>query len=179
MTRRRDTAAGFFHVTCHSVWDGTLFRDDLDRTNYVHWLARTCNETGVLCLAACLMTTHAHLVVEVEETQLSEYMQSLNFRYASRFNSRHRRRGRVFGSPYGARRIEDDNQLLIVYRYVARNPVEAGIVARPEEWPWSSHGTILGKNSTFEFVSPNKVLACLGGAREIAAARLRKFVDAP
>jgi putative transposase len=125
------------------------------------------------------MTTHAHLVVEVEETQLSEYMQSLNFRYASRFNSRHRRRGRVFGSPYGARRIEDDNQLLIVYRYVARNPVEAGIVARPEEWPWSSHGTILGKNSTFEFVSPNKVLACLGGAREIAAARLRKFVDAP
>jgi hypothetical protein len=125
------------------------------------------------------MSTHAHLVMEVEETKLAECMQLLNFRYASRFNSRHRRRGRVFGSPYGARRIEDDNQLLIVYRYVARNPVEAGIVAKAEEWPWSSYGAALGASSTFEFVNPAKVFACLGGVREIAAARLRTFVDAP
>jgi putative transposase len=123
------------------------------------------------------MTTHVHLVVEVEEMQLAQCMQQLNFRYASRFNSRHRRRGRVFGSPYGARRIEDDNQLLIVYRYVARNPLEAGMVAKPEDWPWSSFGAALGASSTFEFVNPAKVLACLGGAREIAEARLRTFVN--
>jgi putative transposase len=178
VTKRRDTAAGFFHVTCHSVWDGALFRDDLDRANYVHWLARTSAETGVICVAVCLMTTHAHLVLGVEEMQLADCMQRLNFRYASRFNSRHRRRGRVFGSPYHATRIEDDNQLLIVYRYVARNPAEAGMVARPEDWPWSSYGAAIGASATFDFVNPAKVLACLGGVHEIAAARLRRFVDA-
>jgi hypothetical protein len=31
-----------------------------------------------------------------------------------------------------------DGQLLAAYRYLARNPVEAGLVEDPSDWPWSS-----------------------------------------
>lgn len=164
-------------MTCHSVWDGVLFRDDLDRTNYVHWLARTSNETEVTCLSFSLLTTHAHLLLEVGDEQLPEHMQRLNFRYASRFNSRHRRRGRVFGAPYGSRRILTDEELLVVYRYVALNPVEAGAARKPADWPWGSYGAAVGASTAFEFVNPNKVLACLGGEQEVAVERLRRFVE--
>ena len=179
MTRPRDTAPGLFHVTCHSVWDGNLYRDDLDRTSYVHWLARSCTEGSVVCLGVCLMTTHAHLILEVDESQLPAVMYRLNFRYAARFNSRHRRRGRVFGAPYGALRIEDDDHLLRVYRYVARNPTEAGMAQAPQDWRWSSYPSAVGLSEGFEFVNPQKVLGILGGTREIAVARLRRLVEEP
>ncbi|HZD87271.1 MAG TPA: transposase [Gaiellaceae bacterium] len=177
MTRQRDTAAGLFHVTCHSVWDGTLYRDDLDRANYVHWVARSCSENAVVCIGSCILTTHVHLILEVEAMRLPAVMYDLNFRYASRFNSRHRRRGRVFGSPYGASRINDDGHLLTVYRYLARNPIEAGLVGKPQDWAWSSYGAAVGASDGFEFVNPQRVLEILGGAREVAVARLRRFVE--
>jgi REP-associated tyrosine transposase len=177
MTRQRDKAAGLFHVTCHSVWDGVLFRDDIDRTNYVDELARTTQKIGFIPVEVCLMTTHAHLVLEVGDDELPIAMERLNFRYAARFNARHRRRGRVFGAPYGADRVRDDAHLLTVYRYVALNPVEAGLVDRPEEWIWSSYRSAIGLSDSFGFVNPGRVLGIFGGSREIATARLRSYVE--
>ncbi len=177
MTRRRDTKPGLFHVTCHSVWGLELYRDDIDRTNYCAQLARTTATLGWECLGACVMTTHVHLILGVEDGVLAAGMQELNFRYAVGFNARHRRRGRIFGAPYGLRRIEDDADLLGVYRYVMLNPIEAGLVDRPEEWPWSSYATTIGLAETFSFVDAGRVLGCMGGTREIAIVRLRKFVE--
>jgi REP-associated tyrosine transposase len=176
MTRQRDVAAGLFHVTCHSVWDGLLYRDDIDRTNYVDELARTTAKVDWKCVSVCLMTTHVHLILDVADGTLPVGMEQLNFRFATRFNARHRRRGRVFGAPYGAHRIFDDPHLLTVYRYVARNPEEAGVVDRPEDWIWSSYRAAIGLNDSFTFVDPGRVLGCFGGTREIAIARLRAFV---
>ena len=34
--------------------------------------------------------------------------------------------------------IEQDDHLLVVLRYIERNPVRAGLVARAEDWRWSS-----------------------------------------
>lgn len=177
MTRQRDLAEGFFHITCHSVWDGVLYRDDLDRTNYVHELARISSITCWELIAACLMTTHAHLIVGVVDDQLAEAMQEMNFRYAKRFNSRHRRRGRVFGAPYGSRRIHDDDHLLRVFKYVALNPVEAGLVRKPQDWPYSSYGPLIGERDGFEFVNANRVLTCFHRHREVAIEQLRRFVE--
>lgn len=177
MSRQRDLYEGIFHVTCHSVWDGALFRDDLDRTNYVHELARITSSTSWELIAACLMTTHAHLVVGVRDDQLAEAMQALNFRYAARFNSRHRRRGRVFGAPYGSHRIHDDDHLLTVYRYVVLNPVEAGLVRSPQEWIYSSYGSVIGARPGFDFVNANRVLGCFHRERDVAMGGLRRFVE--
>jgi putative transposase len=177
VTRVRDTAQGLFHVTCHAVWDLDLFRDDVDRMNYCVQLAATTARLGWECLGVCLMTTHVHLILGVEDGVLPDGMQQVSFRYAVGFNTRHRRRGRVFGSPYGLRRMGDDADLLGVYRYVMLNPVEAGLVERPEEWPWSSYAATLSLSETFPFVNAGRILGCLGGPEEIAAARLRAFVE--
>jgi putative transposase len=177
MTRRRDTAKGIFHVTCHSVWDLDLYRDDIDRTNYCALLAQTTAQLGWECVGVCLMRTHVHLILGVEDGVLAEGMQKLGFRYAVGFNARHRRRGRIFGAPYGLRRVGDDADLLGVYRYVMLNPVEADLVERPEEWLWSSYASTVRLRDTFSFVDAGRVLGCLGGSSEIAAARLRAFVE--
>lgn len=177
MTKRRDAAKGIFHITSHSVWDLELYRDDIDRTNYCALLARTTARLGWECMGVCLMDTHVHLILGVEDGILAEGMQQLGFRFAVGFNARHRRRGRVFGAPYGLRRIADDTDLLGVYRYVMLNPVEARLVEHPAQWPWSSYASAIGLRDTFSFVDAGRVLGCLDGPPEIAIARLRAFVE--
>ena len=129
----RDVYAGFFHVWTHSVWAAdALFRDDTDRFVFLRELVRAIQKARWKCLAFCLMNTHYHLVLEVDDGALPFGMHALNFRYACGYNQRHEMKGHVHGSRYGARRLGDDAALLDGFRYVARNPVEAMLCATPE-----------------------------------------------
>jgi hypothetical protein len=103
-------------------------------------------------------------------------MHSLNFRHAVAFNVRHRMKGHVLGARYDSVRIEDDDQLLTTFRYVMQNPVEAGLVQRPEDWPWSSYAATTGRAEQHSFVDPSRVLGCFDGPPELAAAGLHAFV---
>jgi hypothetical protein len=104
-------------------------------------------------------------------------MQRLNFLHAVRFNARHLRRGHVFGARYDERRLADDSYLLTAYKYVVWNPVEAGLVDRPEDWRWSSYAAAIGVREDLSFVDPSRVLGCFGGPPEIAMGRLKAFVE--
>jgi putative transposase len=126
------------------------------------------------CVGFCLMTTHYHLIFDVDDGALPIGMHSLNFRYASEFNRRHRMKGHVLGARYNSVRIEDESHL--VYRYIMRNPLEAGICSTPEAWRWSSFRAAVGNADPIEFVDPSIVISCFDSPREIAAAHLRAFV---
>ncbi len=122
------------------------------------------------------MTTHYHVIVDVDDDALPIGMHSLNFRHAVQFNKRHGMKGHVLGARYDSVRIEDEAHLRTAYRYMMRNPVEAGICARAEAWRWSSFAAALGDADPIDFVDPNIVLISFDDRREIAAARLRAFV---
>ena len=173
----RDTEAGIFHVTCHSVRDTALFRDDLDRTRFLVELASVTGRLRWTCIAFCLMTTHFHLLLEVEDKQLPVGMHALNFRYACAFNSRHRTRGHVLERRYSAARIVSEIHLLNAFRYVANNPVAARMCERPQEWPWSSYASAVGLAEPNSFVDPKRPVEAFGHVRELATARLRTFVE--
>src|SRR5207302_6377684 len=104
-------------------------------------------------------------------------MQSLNFRYSVDFNQRHGMRGHVQFARYGAVRIAGESHLQTVYKYVARNPVEAGLSRTCEDWPWSSYAGAVGLAEPHSFVDPMLVLQSFDLVRELAAARLRAFVE--
>lgn len=177
--RPRDTDAGIFHVYTHCVWAAeAFFRDDVDRLTFVRELPRAIELGGWTCIAFCLMTTHHHLIIEVPEYGLPLGMHSLNFRYASAFNSRHSTKGHVQGRRFGATRISDEEFLLDRYRYVARNPEEAGL-SKAANWRWSSYPGTIGLRQPHSFVNAAHVLGCFDCPREIAVARLRAYVEKP
>jgi putative transposase len=175
---KRDKAAGIFHVYTHAVWAANeLFRDDDDRLTFLRDLVRAGAKVEWDCLAFCLMDTHYHLIVEVEDDALPVGMHSLNFRYAEQFNDRHEMKGHVMGARYDSVRTEDDAHLLTVFRYVVLNPVEAGLVRSPAEWPWGSYAGTVGLAEPHSFVADGRVLDAIGGTRARAAERLRAFVE--
>lgn len=166
-------------MTCHSVWTSELFRDDVDRTEYMRELAVAVADLSWTCISYCLLGTHVHLILEVADGTLPLGMQQLNTRVACRFNSRHRLRGHVFAGRYDSRRLESDAHLLAAFKYDARNPVEAGLCSSPEEWHASSYAATIGLVEMPSFLDPSRILRYFGGQRDVAIARLRAYVEEP
>ena len=67
--------------------------------------------------------------------------------------------------------------LLSALRYIARNPVEAGLFPRPEDWPWSSYPTLIGVARPQSFVSTAWTLSLFARDRAAAVRLVRQSVD--
>jgi putative transposase len=169
--------AGSYHVTRRSTGPIEMFRDDFDRTDFCRRLERTINRFRWVCHGFVLMTTHYHLLVEVEEDALQPGMQLLNGTYAQEFNRRYGRTGHLKGSPYGARFIETDEHLLSCVRYIARNPVEAGLCESPSDWLWGSYRGCAGYEVGFSFLTNDVIPSLFHEDRAKAIRLLRVFVE--
>ena len=75
--------------------------------------------------------------------------------------------------------LQATSHLQNVYKYLARNPVEARLCGHCEDWPWSSYAGTVGLAEPHSFVDPMRVLESFDRERELAASRLRAFVDEP
>ncbi len=173
----RDTDAGIFHVYAHSVRSDALFRDDLDRMTFLRELARAGTTCGWTCIGYCLMTTHFHLILKVEEGALPVGMHAVNSRYAAGFNRRHHTRGHVLEARYGSRRIRSGAELLALFVYVVQNPVVAGLALRPVLWLWSSYWITVAADPPPTFVDARLILGELSSTRVRAVAMLRAMVE--
>ena len=131
------------HAFAHSTASEDLYRDDRDRARYLQLLGYVVARVGWRCLAYCLMDNHVHLLVQTPHANLGPGFQLLHGLYAQSFNKRHRRSGHVFKARFGSVLVKSDAQLLQVARYIARNPVEAGLCDRPDAWGWCSHAATI------------------------------------
>jgi putative transposase len=111
---------------------------------YLAMLGRVVVKREWRCLGYCLMPNHVHLLVECPKGNLAAGMQWLHGRYAQRHNKRHRYSGHLFQGRYGAVRATSDAQLWMAAAYIARNPVDAQLCERPEDWVWSSYPAVVG-----------------------------------
>jgi len=90
-------------------------------------------------LAWCVMPNHVHVLVRADKGhRLSEVVQGWKSWSARRANRALGRTGVFWGPDYFDRFIRDSTHLHACRTYIRNNPVAAGLVATPEEWPWSS-----------------------------------------
>jgi REP element-mobilizing transposase RayT len=141
---REEEPGAIQHVGGRGNNKQVLFHDDIDRQLYLTLIAYVVKRYKWKVLAYCLMSNHIHLLVQTPEPNLGEGMRELHGRFARAFHFRHGREGHHFGHRYWSRRIKTDAQLVAVVGYIVANPVEAGMVERPEDWPWGSHAAIAG-----------------------------------
>lgn len=98
------------------------------------------NEKLVEILCFCLMPNHFHLLVkQLKEKGISIFLSQLSNSYTKYFNIKYGRIGPLLQGAFKAVRIEAEEQLIHVSRYIHINPVVSGIVKLPEEYTWSSY----------------------------------------
>jgi REP element-mobilizing transposase RayT len=157
---RVEIPGGIFHVYARGSRQQTIYRTRGDRLTYLGLLSRTIERYRWHCLAYCLMGNHVHLLIETPEANLGKGMQNLHGRYAQRLNQRYGTKGALFESRYGCVVMENDAQLWMATRYIARNPVEAGLCADADQYEWSSYGFVLASMPP-RFLSIHRLLAYL------------------
>jgi len=165
---RIEFPGALYHVMSRGNERQPIVRDDRDREKRLDWLRRTVETYGWRLHAFVLMRNHDHLFVETPEANLSAGMQCLNGSYTSYFNRRHRREGHLFQGRFKGHLIEEDGYFLEVSRYIHLNPLRAKIVARPEDYPWSSYPGYVRAARAVTWVTYARVLGEFGQA---AAAR--------
>jgi len=163
-----------YHLTAHAVDGLNVFDDDLDCQDYVIRLGRVVNEADWRVFAVCLMGTHHHLLLRPTAGSVSDEMRLLQGAFARAFNKRHDRRGAVWESRFKSKLIDDHSHLLEAIRYVALNPVRAGLVDKPEDWPWGTYGQLCGTQTRWPFFDPLRVIALFKGLGP-----LRSYVETP
>ena len=167
-----------YHVTARGNEQRPIFRDDLDRLEYLDRIAHYRERFRFQLLAYCLMTNHVHLAVRSGAVPLSRVMAGLQSSYSQWFNRRHARVGHLFQGRYKAFLVQEDRYLLALIRYVHLNPVAAGIVETASGYSWSSD-RYFRRGTGPAWLDLDAVLPALGSNRQSAARRYVELVDGP
>jgi putative transposase len=121
------------------------------------------------------MTNHVHLLATPAEVGgVSRMMQAIGRRYVACFNARYRRTGTLWEGRFKSALVGSDRYLLTCYRYIELNPVRAGMVVRPDDYPWSSHARN-AYGSHDPCITPHPAYQGLGGSdgeRQVAYQQL-------
>lgn len=138
------------------------FGSDEDFAAYAHWLGEYAEKYQVAVHAWVFMTNHVHLLLTPEtEGGVSRLMQSLGRKYVRYFNYTYQRSGTLWEGRFKSCVVDAESYLLTCQRYIELNPVRAGMVEAPEEYPWSSfHANGLGRRA--DLWTPHPVYRQLG-----------------
>lgn len=126
--------------------------------------------------AYCLMENHYHLVVTTPDADLSAGMRQINGEYAQWFNRLHGFVGHVFQGRFRSVVVESDWHFLELSRYLALNPVRAGLCAAPADWRWGSYRAIV-EGVPAALAPALRILEFFGREDSTARERFRAFVE--
>ena len=129
------------------------------RKELLHSLYKN-NNKHVEILSFCLMPNHYHLLAkQTSDNGVSEFCRFVQESYAKYFNRKTQRFGSLFQSPFKAVRIENDEQLLHVSRYVHLNPLTSYIIRDENDlikYLWNSYVDYISNNAR-EFISTSLI----------------------
>ena len=131
-------------ITWHIIQRGNnrsaCFYREEDYLFYLIQLDTQARKFGCLVHAYCLMTNHVHLLITPERKEsASLMMKNLGQCYVQFINKAYSRSGTLWEGRFKSCLAEDDRYVLSCYRYIELNPVRAGMVSHPADYPWSSY----------------------------------------
>jgi len=139
----------FPEVAVHIIQRGNnrnaCFRGDSDYLTYLAYLRHLSRKYQCEVHAYCLMTNHVHLLLTPNAAgACGVLMRDLGRCYVRYFNRRYARSGTLWEGRFRSCIAESPQYVLACYRYIELNPVRAGMVSHPGEYPWSSHSVNSG-----------------------------------
>src|SRR5438094_487571 len=128
----------YYHIYNRGNRKQNIFGDDSDYNNFLNKLKTGCTTCAVNMFAHCLMPNHFHLLLaQAPGGSIPLFMDAVSTSAAKRYNLKYGEVGHLFQGHYRYNRIDSFESLMNVVRYIHLNPVAAGLVLRPEDWPYS------------------------------------------
>jgi REP-associated tyrosine transposase len=154
------------HVIQRGNNRSVIFVADEDYRFYLEKLHVACQKYDCDLHAYVLMTNHVHLLMTPHRSgAIGKVMQMVGRYYVQFFNHQYQRTGTLWEGRYKATLLDSEHYLLICSRYIELNPVRAGMVKHPGDYPWSSFAcNAFGKPNAL--VTPHSLYRALGSDAE-------------
>jgi putative transposase len=164
------------HIIQRGINREACFFSETDFRVYLSLLRELAPRYDCAVHAYVLMTNHVHLLVTpAKADSASLVMKHLGQQFVQYVNRSKDRTGSLWEGRFRSSIVDSDRYLLRCHQYVEMNPVRAGMVSRPGDYPWSSHRTnACGAPS--DLISMHPQLERMGAtADERCSAYLRLF----
>jgi putative transposase len=135
---------GCYHVMLRGNHREPLFGSIADRQVLTDILVDVITRFDTRIHAFCWMSNHLHALLQIAHCPLGSVMQRIAMRYARHRHKTLNTSGHLFERRYRARWVDADPYFLTLLHYIHLNPVQAGMVTDPAQYPWSSHRAYLG-----------------------------------
>ena len=174
---RIEYPGAFYHVTSRGNERGTIFQSNRDREKYLSYLESAHERYGAIIHVYCLMGNHYHLLLETPRGNLSKILHYINGAYTTYFNIKRSRWGHLFQGRFKGILVDKDEYCKELSRYIHLNPVRAGMVRAPLEYPWSSYRYFVGRDKKPKWLTTEFVLGDFGGEGGRGFKKYREYVE--
>ncbi len=175
---RQASKTGIYHIMVRGINGQSIFHDEDDYKRYLETLSRISEEGEAQVLGYCLMSNHVHLLIHEIKDNISLIMKRLGGSYAYWYNWKYERKGYVFQDRFKSENVEDDSYLKTVIRYIHQNPVKAGIIEKPEAYPWSSCRVYFGdKDYPYDLTKTSFILGLFDTDKQAQHEAFHTFME--
>lgn len=166
-----------YHVLSRGDGGEHIFDTDKDKRLFIDILGKGVERYRVDLHAFCVMSNHYHLLLSAPENNMPAFMQYVGSGYGGYMQRRREWIGHVFAGRYKSICVQKERYLATLSRYIHLNPVKAGKIQRPEDYPWSSCRCYFGKENRPLWLNIDWILRRYSNQRREARARYRVFVQ--
>lgn len=156
-----------YHITQRAPGREIIFVEDTDYLKFLSGLKKTAKKFNLNLFCFSLLENHLHLLLQINEKNLSDAMQVLFGKYASYYNYKYKRKGHVFCGRFRSSLVNHDNYLLAASCYIHLNPYNAGLAECFDKYRWSSLSLYV-ENSKRTFVKYKKILEMIDDNPNVA-----------
>lgn len=168
----------YYHVLNRGVNRESIFRAKNDYLRFLDQLEESRRRFDWIVYSYCLMNNHYHLHIQTRNDPLATIMSSLQTSHSLYMNIKYRRSGVLFQNRFKSILIQKDPYHLQLSKYIHLNPVQAGLVRTPQEYPYSSYGEIIKHPLHQHRILDRRVIkSLLGSFDQKAVTKYRQFVE--
>lgn len=175
----RLSLAGYPH---HIIQRGNnrqpIFSSAADYRQLLALLRNHALENQVAVHSYVLMSNHFHVLLTPQQSEgLPRMMQAVGRSYVQYFNRRQQRTGTLWEGRYRSTVLQTERYLLQCMAYIDLNPVRAGMVGGPQDYPWSSYAHYTGQRAD-PLISPHPLYWEMGNTPFAREAAYQSWVQA-
>ncbi|CAA6802027.1 MAG: Unknown protein [uncultured Sulfurovum sp.] len=131
--------AGKYHIINRGVAQMTIFKELADYEYFEELMCFYVTDFGMTIHNYCLMGNHYHLLLEIQNENLSKFMRQLNMNYSIYFNKKYKRAGHLWQGRFKSWYVTDEAYFYTLMCYIEQNPLKANMVKDIAEYPYSSY----------------------------------------
>jgi len=178
----------YYHLYNRGAGKGRIFFNEGNYSYLTSLFSKLHAEHGAAIIAYCLMPNHYHLLIRQETDEpLSRFINVVFNGYVQAVNLQQGRSGTLFEGRFHDRCVDQWPSLVHLCRYIHRNPVKAGLVERPADWPFSNYREWVGlrdnglKDEDFirdHFRGPQDYAAFVHdvGDEQLSSGKIRRYI---